>query len=75
MLVFTSRANPILSDFIREVYWPRYAGGYTEVSNEDARVFVERAIDDGKTAKRWSEINGQTGFRLSDRMLCGLWLA
>lgn len=55
MLVYTSRANPILNDFIRTVYWPRYAGGYAEVSNDDARAFVERAIDDGKTAKRWSE--------------------
>lgn len=27
MLVFTSRANPILGDFIRQVYWSRYAGG------------------------------------------------
>ncbi|NJC05751.1 hypothetical protein GGQ97_001544 [Sphingomonas kaistensis] len=55
MLVFTSRANPILSDFIKDVYWPRYAGGYSQVGSEDARAFVERAIDDGKTAKRWSE--------------------
>ena len=55
MLIYTSRANPILGDFIRDVYWARYAGGYAEVSNEDARAFVERAIDDGKTAKRWSE--------------------
>jgi hypothetical protein len=55
MLLFTSRANPILRDFIGSVYWGRYAGGYIEVSNEDARLFVERAIDDGKTAKRWSE--------------------
>jgi len=55
MLLFTSRANPILNDFIVSVYWGRYAGGYVEVSNEDARLFVERAIDDGKTAKRWSE--------------------
>ena len=55
MLIFTARANPILGDFIRDVYWARYAGGYAEVSNEDARFFVERAIDDGKTAKRWSE--------------------
>lgn len=55
MLVFTSRANPILGDFIGSVYWQRYAGGYMEVSNEDARAFVQRAIDDGKTAKRWSE--------------------
>lgn len=55
MLIYTARANPILGDFIRDVYWARYAGGYAEVSNDDARFFVERAIDDGKTAKRWSE--------------------
>jgi hypothetical protein len=54
MLVFTARANPILGDFVRNVYWGRYAGGYTEVTNDDARSFVERAIDDGKTIKRWS---------------------
>lgn len=55
MLVFTSRANPILGDFVRHVYWARYAGGYTQISNDDARTFVERGIDDGKTVKRWSE--------------------
>lgn len=55
LLVFTSRANPILGDFVRQVYWTRYAGGYTHVNNEDARAFVERGIDDGKTVKRWSE--------------------
>lgn len=55
MLLFTSRANPILGDFIRDVYWGSYAGGYAEISNDDARLFVERGIDDGKTAKRWSE--------------------
>lgn len=55
LLVFTSRANPILGDFIRQVYWARYAGGYTHITNEEARAFVERGIDDGKTIKRWSE--------------------
>lgn len=55
MLLFTCRANPILGDFVRQVYWSRYEGGYTEISNEDARAFVERGIDDGKTARRWSE--------------------
>lgn len=55
LLIFTSRANPILGDFVREVYWARYAGGYASVSNDDARMFVERSIDDGKTIKRWSE--------------------
>lgn len=55
MLLYTSRANPILGDFIRQVYWARYAGGYTQITNDDARTFVERGIDDGKTIKRWSE--------------------
>lgn len=55
MLVFTSRANPILGDFIRRVYWVWYAGGYTRITNDDARAFVERAIDDGMTTKRWSD--------------------
>ncbi len=55
MLIHTSRANPILADFVRDVYWGRYAGGYAQISNEDARVFVDRALDDGKMIKRWSE--------------------
>jgi hypothetical protein len=55
MLVFTCRANPILGDFVRQLYWVRYAGGYTFITNDDARVFVERGIDDGKTSKRWTE--------------------
>jgi hypothetical protein len=55
MLVYTSRANPIFGDFIRDVYWARYAGGYQAISNEDAKAFVERGIDDGKTSKRWTD--------------------
>jgi len=55
MFIFTSRANPILGDFVRQVYWPKYAGGYSQLTTEDARQFVERAIDDGKTIKRWEE--------------------
>ena len=55
MLLYTCRANPILGDFVREVYWTRYAGGYSHVASRDARAFVERGIDDGKTIKRWSE--------------------
>lgn len=55
MLLFTCRANPILADFIRNVYWEKYAAGHQKVSSEDARVFIERAMDDGKTVKRWSD--------------------
>lgn len=55
MLLFTCRANAILGDFVRDEYWPRYAAGYTEISNDNARAFVERGIDDGRTVERWSE--------------------
>ena len=55
LLLFTCRANPILGDFVRQVYWGRYAGGYTQITNDDARAFVERGLDDGKAVKRWSE--------------------
>ncbi len=54
-LLFTSRANTVFGDFVRQVYWGRYAGGHTHITNDDARAFVERGIDDGKTVKRWSE--------------------
>lgn len=59
MLIFTSRANPIFGDFVRHVYWARYAGGYTQITNADARAFVKRGIDDGRTIKRWSEASVQ----------------
>lgn len=55
LLIFTCRANLILGDFVRQVYWGRYVGGHTQITNDDARSFVDRGIDDGKTVKRWSE--------------------
>jgi hypothetical protein len=55
MLLYTCRANPILGDYIRRVYWPSYAAGAAVLDNDGARRFVLRAIDDGKTAKRWSD--------------------
>jgi hypothetical protein len=55
MFLFTSRANSILGDFVRNVYWARYTGGYNQITNDDARDFVERGINDGKTLCRWSE--------------------
>jgi Putative inner membrane protein (DUF1819) len=55
MLVFTCRANLILGDFVRQVYWSKYASGHSEITNDDARAFVQRSIDDRKTTKRWSD--------------------
>ena len=55
LLLYTSRANLILADFIREVYWERYAAGVDLIQSEEVKRFIRRGIDDGKTAKRWSD--------------------
>lgn len=54
-LFYTCRANEILADFVREVYWQRYAGGYSEVTKDDAERFVRRGLDQGKMVKRWAD--------------------
>lgn len=55
LLVYTCRANSILADFIRTVYWGRYAAGLDVVLKDDAHAFVSRAVADGKTQARWSD--------------------
>ena len=54
-MLYTCRATPILGGFLREAYWPNYAAGAATMDNDGARVFVQRGVDDGKTATRWSE--------------------
>ena len=61
LLLYTARANLILADFIRQVYWPRYAGGHPVISNEDAAEFIRRALDLGYMQTQWSESNIQNG--------------
>lgn len=53
--LYTARANLILRDFVEQVYWERFASGYSELENEDSREFVQRATSDGKTSKLWSD--------------------
>lgn len=53
-LLHTARANLILADFIRDVFWPRYMGGFDALSRDDATAFVEAAVQEGKTQKRWA---------------------
>jgi hypothetical protein len=54
-LLYTMRATPVLADFIREIYWPKYVQGYLSISNEDARQFVTKANQIGKTQQSWSD--------------------
>ena len=54
LFLYTCRANAILADFVREVYWKMYSAGRETISNEDAQKFVVQANHDGKTSKLWS---------------------
>jgi hypothetical protein len=54
LFLYTCRANEILADFVRDVYWHMYSAGRDSISNEHARDFVTRATQDGKTSTQWS---------------------
>ena len=53
--LFTSRANTILADFVKQVYWMRYAGGQDTISTDDAKDYVIESNQNGKTIRYWSE--------------------
>ena len=53
--LYTTKANLILADFVKQVYWQKYASGYSTLDADDAKSFVEAALQDGKMRKTWSE--------------------
>ena len=53
--LYTCRANQIFADFVRNVYWERYAAGSSVLSTDDARHFVRQATSSGRTEKIWAE--------------------
>jgi hypothetical protein len=55
LFIYTARANLVLADFVREVYWTRYSAGRNDIDLEDARNFVIHSVREGKTQKPWSE--------------------
>ena len=55
LFIYTCRTHAILADFVREVYWNAYVSGRDRLSNEEARAFVVRAVQDGQTTTPWSE--------------------
>lgn len=54
-LIYTARANPILADFIRQVYWANYAASHNHLSLQEAQLFVTNSVREGKTQKPWSD--------------------
>ena len=55
IFLYTARANLILHDFIREVFWLKYSSRAGEVTKQDARDFIEKAVSRGALEKRWSD--------------------
>lgn len=55
ILIYTARANLIFHDFIREVFWLKYSSRAGEVTKQDARDFIEKAVSRGALEKRWSD--------------------
>lgn len=55
-LVYTSRANPILADFVRLVYWPKVAAGETVILTSDPVEFIHNAMHEGLITSTWTPI-------------------
>ena len=53
-LVYTCRANPILADFISQVYYAHTKSGNSKITAEDPKVFIRSAIGDGRIQTSWS---------------------
>ena len=52
---YTAKANPILADFVKQVYWQKYASGYATLATDEAKSFIEVSLQAGKMQKIWSE--------------------
>ena len=61
LFLYTARAQAIFRAFLIEVYWPKYSGGASRISLDEAERFVFRALDSGHMEKR---------FELSLGVLC-----
>ena len=55
MYIYTCRANDVLADFVREVYWPTYSAGRDYLSLDQSRSFIRRSSEEGKTTRPWSD--------------------
>jgi len=54
LFVFTTRAHPILRDFVIDVYWPLCRDGALKMGRSEADRFIEAAKADGRIRPPWS---------------------
>jgi hypothetical protein len=55
LLIYTSRANLVLEDFITQVYWPEIRKGKITVDIATARKFITESIKQPNLISGWSE--------------------
>jgi hypothetical protein len=53
--IYTCRANLILQDFVRDVFWTAYEAGRDLLTRDQAQRFVVQAKQSGKTTTPWSD--------------------
>ena len=51
--IYTCRNHKILFDFVQTSYWDAYSSGQNSLTVNDARNFVIRANQDGRTSQPW----------------------
>jgi hypothetical protein len=54
LFIHSARANVMLHDFVRQVYWPHYAAGMRHLRKQDSSQFIESAHNNGLIPKPWS---------------------
>lgn len=69
LLVYTGRANAILSDFIKMVYYDAINKGYQFIDTTDPKKFIEEAIKDGRIEKPWAD---STKRKMSEHIIATL---
>jgi len=53
--LYTCRANPILGDFVKEVYYPLKSKSFAKLKSTDPKDFIREALSDGRIPNSWSE--------------------
>jgi hypothetical protein len=54
MLIYIAKSNRIFFDFVTDVYWVKSRGNSIVTAN-DAKLFINEAIKDGRIALPWSD--------------------
>lgn len=55
LYLYTTRSQPLLADFVTQVYWRKVRLGIRELSNPEAQRFIEGAFGSPKLPRSWGD--------------------